>query len=202
MSGGQQRKRIGEYMMERGLLHREWIDPILEHAKANQIRFGEAAVALGYVTQKELREVLLQPYNRQAFFHLNPEYFPRVTLDLIPVEAVVKYGVLPLGFKRVFKWFRPVQRLNLGLLNPGRKDTLEWVAAHLSNVKAFKTFQVLPDEFLQTLELCYGVDRPALLEWGADQIDNNLMLYLQLERRKRPRAGMPATGSDPRQSGK
>ena len=45
MSGGQQRKRIGEFMMEKGLIHKEWIPPILDHAKANQIRFGEAAVA-------------------------------------------------------------------------------------------------------------------------------------------------------------
>jgi hypothetical protein len=188
MSGGQQRKRIGEFMMERGLLHREWIDPILDHARSKNIRFGEAAVALGYVTEKELRQILVQPYHRQLFFHLNPEYFPRVTQDLIPVEDVVRYGVLPLGFKREFQWFRSVQRLNLGLLNPGRKDTLEWVRTHLGTVKAFKTFQILPEEFLKTLELCFGVDRSVLLEWGPDQIDGNLMLYLQLERRKRPRS--------------
>lgn len=192
MSGGQQRKRIGEFMMEKGLLLKEWIDPILEHSKANDVRFGESAVALGYVSEKELRQILVQPFNRQLVFHLNPEYFPSVTQDLIPIEAVVKYGVLPLGFKREFKWFRTVKRLNLGLLNPGRKDTMEWVESHLGTVKSFKTFQVLPDEFLQTLELCYGVDRPALLEWSADQIDNNLMLYLQLERRKRPRVAQEA----------
>jgi hypothetical protein len=188
MSGGQQRKRIGEFMMEKGLLHREWIQPILDHSKAKGIRFGEAAVAMGFVTEKELRQVLVQPYKDQFIFHLDPNFFPRVTQDLIAVEDVVRYGVLPLGFKREFKWFKPVARLNLGLLNVERRETLEWVRAHAGNVKAFKTFQVLPDEFLQTLELCYGVGRSTLLEWGADQIDNNLMLYLQLERRKRPRA--------------
>jgi hypothetical protein len=192
MSGGQQRKRIGEFMMEKGLLHREWIQPILDFSKANKIRFGEAAVAMGFVTEKELRQVLLQPYKDQFIFHLDPNFFPQVTQNLFTPEEIVRYGVLPLGYKREFRWFRPVARLNLGLLNVERRETVDWVRSQVRNVKSFKTFQVLPEEFLQTLELCYGIDRSTLLEWSADQIDNNLMLYLQLERRKRPRVAPAA----------
>ncbi len=185
MSGATQRKRIGDFMMEKGLIHRDWIEPILNYSKANQVRFGEAAVALGYVTEKDLRQVLLQPYNNQLFFHLNPQFFPRVTRDLIPIEVIIRQGILPLGFKQEFHWFRSRKRLNLGVLSAERGQPA--LQELFPNVKTFKSFQVLPEEFLQTLELCYEVDRGKLLELSADQIDVSLALYLQLERRKRPR---------------
>ena len=187
MSGGARPKRIGEFMMEKGLLHREWINPIIKYSKENGMRFGEAAVALGYVTENQLRDVLAQPYKKQVIFHLNPQFFPRVTQDLIPLDVVVRYGILPLGVKNEWKWFRAEPRLNLGVLNIERQDGVEWVRSRAENVNSFKTFQVLPDEFLQTLDLCYGVGRAAMMEKKADQIDMNLSLYLQLERRKRPR---------------
>lgn len=186
--GGTQRKRIGEFMMEKGLIHKDWIAPILEHAKANDLRFGEAAVALGYVTDQELRQVLLQPFGNQKVFHLDPNFIPSVTADLVPLDAMVRLGIIPLGFKNEFHWFRSRPRLNLGVLNEDRQEVLDWAGANLRNVKAFKTFQVLPDEFLQTLELCYGINRSALLDLGPEQIDVSLALYLQLERRKGPRA--------------
>ncbi len=187
MSGGTQRKRIGEFMMEKGLIHRDWIQPILEHAKVANLRFGEAAVALGYVTEKDLRQVLLQPFGNQKVFHLDPNFIPSVTADLVPLDAMVRLGIIPLGFKNEFHWFRTRRRLNLGVLNENRREVLDWATTQLSNVKAFKTFQVLPDEFLQTLELCYGIERSSLLGLGPEQIDVNLALYLQLERRKGPR---------------
>jgi hypothetical protein len=194
MSGGQQRKRIGEFMMEKGLILREWIAPILEYSKVNGVRFGEAAVALGYVTDKELREILVQPYKKQVFFHLDPAFFPQSSREMIPVAAIIQYGVLPLGFKNETHWFRTRRRLNLGVLNPQDTVAIETVKRqHLETVKAFKTFQVLPEEFLQTLELCYGVERSTLLDLGPEQICQNLMLYLQLERRKRSRPAQPAT---------
>lgn len=184
MSGATQRKRIGDFMMEKGLIHGDWINAILEHSKANHVRFGEAAVALGYVTEKQLRQVLVQPYKNQVLFQLKPEFFPRVTQDLIPVDVIVREGMLPLGYKSEFHWFRTRKRLNLGVLNLEKPTGQSWVKAHLTTVKAFKSFQILPEEFLQTLKLCYGVDRSTLLDLSADQIDVNLALYLQLERRK------------------
>jgi hypothetical protein len=187
MSGATQKKRIGEFMMEKGLIHREWVQPILDYSKAHSIRFGEAAVAMGYITERELRQVLIQPYQNQLFFHLDPQFFPMNTRELIPLKEIVRLGVLPLGVKSESHWFRKRSRLNLGVLNLTKTEALDWVKGHLKNVKSFKTFQVLPEEFLQTLELCYGVDRAELLKLETEQVDMNLGLYLQLERRRRPR---------------
>lgn len=184
MSGGTQRKRIGEFMMEKGLIHRDWIAPILEYSKSNGLRFGESAVALGYVSEKELRQVLLEPFGSQKVFRLNPNFIPQVTADLVPLDVMIRLGLIPLGFKNEFHWFRSRPRLNLGVLRTSTREITDWVTDNLRNVKSFKTFQILPDEFLQTLELCYGIDRSSLLALGPEQIDVNLALYLQLERRK------------------
>lgn len=188
MSGATQRKKIGDVMVERGLIRREWVDDILAHSKEENVRFGEAAVALGFITEDELRNVLLQPYKNQTYFELEPQYFPRVTQDLFSMQEILKFGILPLGYKSEFHWFRTRKRLNLGMLNPNRFDALAWVKEHSPTVKAFKTFQVLPDQFLVTLEQVYGVKKEELMSQSADALDENLTLYLQLERRNRRRA--------------
>lgn len=170
-------------MMEKGLIHKDWIEPILEYSKLTGLRFGESAVALGYVTEKELYQVLEQPYKNQIFFRLNPHFFPRVTQDLFPIDVIVREGLLPLGYKSEFHWFRTRKRLNVGVLNMEKASAQTWLNTQTDSVKAFKTYQILPEEFLQTLELCYGVERSTLLGLEADRIDVNLALYLQLERR-------------------
>jgi len=179
-----QRKKIGDVMIERGLIRREWVQEILDYAKNEGVRFGEAAVALGLLTEEELRVILLQPYKNETFFHLEPQYFPLVTKDLFTPEQVVKFGVLPLGYKTEMRWFRPVKRLNLGMLNPARESR---VSEQIPNVKYFKIFQVLPDQFIATLEQHYGVKKGDLFNLGPESLDENLSLYLQLERRQRPR---------------
>ncbi|MBC7385367.1 MAG: hypothetical protein H7301_04275 [Cryobacterium sp.] len=184
MSGANRPKRMGEFMMEKGLLHADWIDPIMEHARENGLRFGDSAVKLGYVTEAQLREVVAEPYHQQEIFHLDPQFFPKSTENLIPLEIVLRLGVLPLGMKKEWTWFRTVARLNLGLLNVKDSEAKGWVEHAIPNVKAIKTFQLLPEEFLQTVELCYGVERSTLLEKKPEQLDLNLSLYLQLERRK------------------
>lgn len=188
MSGVTQRKKIGDVMVEKGLIRREWVDEVLEFSKKQNMLFGESAVALGLITEQDLRRVLLQPYKNETFFHIDPAYYPRVTQDLFPVEQMVKYGILPLGFKSEFHWFKTRQRLNLGMLNPKRSEALEWVRNQAETVKAFKTFQILPDEFLLTLEQHYGVRKEELRTQAVDTLDENLTLYLQLERRNKPRA--------------
>ena len=182
-----QRKKIGDVMIERGLIRREWVTEILEHAKNEGVRFGEAAVSLGYLTEEELRVILLQPYKNETFFQLEPEYFPSVTKDLFTKDQILRHGVLPLGYKSEFRWFRSVQRLNIGMLNPARTKSLDWVRQQIPNVKSFKTFQILPDQFLATLEQHYGVGKASLMGMGPENLDENLTLYLQLERRQRPR---------------
>lgn len=179
-----QRKKIGDVMLERGLIRREWVQEILDFAKLEGVRFGEAAVSLGYLTEEELRVILLQPYKNETFFHLEPQYFPAITKDVLTREQILKFGALPLGYKTEMSWFRPVKRLNLGMLNPA-KDRV--VSEQIPNVKSFKIFQVLPDQFLTTLEQHYGVKRADLMNQGPEKLDENLTLYLQLERRQRPR---------------
>ena len=105
------------------------------------------------------------------------------------------------GMKLPWRWVRPGDGWSDGAEDPEynrpvrhphgysaehleREDGLNWVKNKLPTVKAFKTFQVLPEEFLQTLELCYGIDRAAVMQKKADQVDLNLSLYLQLEKRK------------------
>lgn len=179
-----QRKRIGDFMVQKGLIRREWVDRILEYAKKENLRFGEATVALGYVKREDLERVLKSRYRNEEFFHVDPAFFPQTTKSVLPLEVILREGVLPLGSKKTFHWFRPVTRLNLGMLNPARAfDAKAWIGDGALKSVEPKKYQLLPDEFLRVLIDVYGQTVEGLLKRETGEIEEGLMLYLQLDKR-------------------
>lgn len=59
VSGG---SRLGDILIERQHLTREDVQRILEYQRTQGIRFGDAAVALGMLTEQELRSAIAQQY--------------------------------------------------------------------------------------------------------------------------------------------
>ena len=109
--------RIGEFLVSKKILTPQQVDRILEYSKMRGLRFGEAGLELGYLSREAFIQVF-GPNFEVDFFHLNPNYFPELTKDLIPLEMVLRYGVLPLGFKSEFGFFRRRKHVNLGFLSP------------------------------------------------------------------------------------
>jgi hypothetical protein len=114
------RKRIGDIFIEKGLIDSAQLEEILVYGKKNGLRFGDAALALGLIDTQKLSKVF-GPTNHADFFYLDPIYFPYVTKSLFESKFMLRYGLLPLGFKHNWTGQSPTKSLNLGLLNPDNK---------------------------------------------------------------------------------
>ncbi len=172
------RKRIGEYLVERGILKPDQVDQIVAFGQSTGQRFGEAGIELGLLTRDHLIKAFGQNYHID-FFHLQPEYFPQVTKSLLAPDLIVSHGVLCLGFKTVPGLFRSRKLLNLGLLDPSRKKSVEAateVASQSAGVVGVKTYLLLAPQFVSVLEQVYGLGADKILKFP--EIDPLLKMYL------------------------
>lgn len=181
-----ERKKIGDVLIERGLIRKEWVEEILQNSRTKALRFGESAIDLGYVKKEAIEAVLSEPYQKEFIFHLEALYYPRATKDLIPLDQIVRWGILPLGFKSEFHWFRSRKRLNVGLVNcTQRKADQKEIEAELESEYPLKFYSILPDEYLMILDSVYGLKKDALLGPNSN-LHEIVQIYLQLESGKPP----------------
>jgi hypothetical protein len=108
------RVRIGELLLQAGLIDRFQLDSAIGHQKRWGGRLGAALVKLGFVSE----EALVRALSRQLGFpaaNLEGKRIAPEVLELIPLELAEKYGCIPLFVKR--EGGRSV--LHLGLCDPG-----------------------------------------------------------------------------------
>lgn len=179
------RKRIGEFLVDKGVLNTQQVDRILKHSESTGLRFGEAGMELGLLDRDSMVRVF-GPSFRVDFFHLDPDYFPKVTAGLIPVDLLIGWGALPLGFKTEYRFFRARKMMNIGLLNPERREeVLEGIRSHLESTSGvpglagFKVYLILADQFLDVMESVYGISEERIRDRAVDRIDGTLELFLQ-----------------------
>lgn len=91
-----QYKRIGEMLLEAGLLTQEELDHALQTKLGTTLRFGEILTALGYVTEDEITNCLADQYGyRVAKLELiEPE---RAALEVVPSITALSGLVLPIS---------------------------------------------------------------------------------------------------------
>lgn len=178
------RKRIGEFLVEKGVLNPGQVDQVVEYAQRNGLRFGRAAVEMGLITDAQLIRIFGPRYTID-FFHLDPRYFPEATRDLLTPEQMIQYGAVPLGFKTGYRLFRSHKMLNMGFLNPARTEAITEVEraakARLgeNSFRGLKIFLVLSDQFLDVLEKVYGVSEADIRSRDASRVDDTLQMFLE-----------------------
>jgi hypothetical protein len=89
--------------------------------------------------------------------------------------------VLPLGYKSEWGFFKRGKVLNLGMLDPGRKDAIVAAQKEASlegNATSTRIFLVLADQFLDVLQSVYGLSADDLAARSPDQLDPTLGLFL------------------------
>lgn len=108
-----------------------------------------------------LREKGFLKNHSEDFFHLDPHYFPESTKNLFSTDFIVKNGMLPLGFKTVYKMFRKKKILNLGMLHPEKKEILKEVESICKENLAdqsfggVKIYLIERSEFMEILKTVY-----------------------------------------------
>jgi type IV pilus assembly protein PilB len=113
--------RIGELLVQQGLITGEQLSKALDESRRSGIRVGVSLVKLGYVEENDLTRVLARQYSVPAVDLERVKLDPRV-LRIIPAEVALKHLVLPLR--------RSGRTLTVAMANPtdlGVLDDLKFI---------------------------------------------------------------------------
>jgi type IV pilus assembly protein PilB len=89
-------KRLGETMVEMGILKAAEIDKGLAYAKTKGLRIGEALIDMRLATEAQVYKALAQQHNME-YFDLDKNSIPPNAVNLIPDDLMKKYIIVPLG---------------------------------------------------------------------------------------------------------
>jgi protein-tyrosine kinase len=127
-------RALGSILIEQGLLKAQDIDDIQRLAAANGLRFGEAALQLGLLTQRDVDVAIAQQFNYPTV--------PRGGKNGVADDVVAAYLpqselIEPLRALRSqlsLRW--ETDHKILAITSPGRAEGRSWLAANLATVFA------------------------------------------------------------------
>ena len=90
-----QKKRIGEVLIDQGLITQEQLMAGLEEQKISKIQLGKCLVKLGYLSENKLVDVLSAQLDIQHVL-LDNFNFNRALIRLVPEDMAKRYKVIPL----------------------------------------------------------------------------------------------------------
>ena len=176
------KKRIGDFFLDQGFIDEPQLEEILKHSKEKNLRFGEAAMDLGLVSTDDMVE-LFGPDFRIDLFQLDPNYFPEATKDLFEKEDLIKLGFLPLGLKTVYRFFRAKRALNIGMIEPSSKESLEKIKAlaekKIDRFEEIKTYLILPEQFIRVFQKVYDFSDQKIRELPPKDVHERVQLFME-----------------------
>ena len=90
-----QKKRIGEVLIDQGLITSDQLNAGLEEQKRSKIQLGQCLVKLGFISEDKLVDVLSAQLDIQHVV-LDNFNFNRALVQLVPEEMARRYKVIPL----------------------------------------------------------------------------------------------------------
>jgi len=91
-----QQKKLGEVLVEWGIISPKEVNKALDHAKAKGLRIGEALVDLKLCSESNVYKALASQHNME-YVELDRSSVPSNAVALIPEDLMRKYLILPLG---------------------------------------------------------------------------------------------------------
>src|SRR5438477_7269364 len=91
-----QQKRLGEILVEWGIISAAEVARALEHAKSKNLRIGEALIDLKLASESNVYKALAQQHNLE-YIDLDKSSVPPGLVNAIPDALMRKYLILPLG---------------------------------------------------------------------------------------------------------
>src|SRR3954468_20888364 len=91
-------KRLGELLVEWGVINPKQVQSALDHAKAKGLRVGEALMDLKLCSESQVFKGLATQ-NNMEYIDLGRADLPPNPTGLIPEDLIRKYIILPLGME-------------------------------------------------------------------------------------------------------
>jgi type IV pilus assembly protein PilB len=93
-TGPRKRKRLGEFLVEAGLIDNKVLDKALELQKINKRKLGQILIDMGVADDDIIAKTLSRQLNI-PLVHLKGLEIPREVLSLVPPEMVENYLLIP-----------------------------------------------------------------------------------------------------------
>ena len=165
-----QRKRLGEILVDWGVVTAAAVDDALRHAQDNHVRIGEALVALGLADEEDVTKALASQYDME-YVDLDRNVVVPSEMHLIPDELIRKHLVLPLGHedgKLKVIITDPLDLETLDLLHFRLNTELETCLASRTKVRSFIDQFVRSDVSID--EVVHHIEQDA---GGLDALNEN-----------------------------
>jgi protein-tyrosine kinase len=129
-------RAIGTILIEQGRLNSQDVEEIQRFANAHGVRFGEAAVQLKRITERDIESAIAQQYNYPILARGGES---GVADDVIAAYMPQSDAVEPLRALRsqiILRWFNNASRRVLAVTSAERGDGRSWLAANLATMFA------------------------------------------------------------------
>jgi protein-tyrosine kinase len=129
-------RAIGAILVEQGRLHSQDVEEIQRFANSHGVRFGEAAVQLKRITERDIESAIAQQYNYPVLARGGEG---GVADDAIAAYMPQSDAVEPLRALRsqiILRWFNGASRRVLAVTSAERGDGRSWLAANLATMFA------------------------------------------------------------------
>jgi chain length determinant protein tyrosine kinase EpsG len=129
-------RAIGTILIEQGRLNSQDVEEIQRFAHAHGVRFGEAAVQLKRITERDIESAIAQQYNYPILARGGES---GVADDVIAAYMPQSDVVEPLRALRsqiILRWFNNASRRVLAVTSAERGDGRSWLAANLATMFA------------------------------------------------------------------
>jgi protein-tyrosine kinase len=129
-------RAIGTILIEQGRLNSQDVEEIQRFANAHGVRFGEAAVQLKRITERDIESAIAQQYNYPILARGGES---GVADDVIAAYMPQSDVVEPLRALRsqiILRWFNNASRRVLAVTSAERGDGRSWLAANLATMFA------------------------------------------------------------------
>jgi protein-tyrosine kinase len=125
-------RRIGSILAEEGKLGAGDIDRVMELQRANGLRFGEAALRLGLVTEDDLRCAVAKQYDLPHLLPGNESLSNELVVAYEPFHPRAE-ELRALRTQLLMRWSKAGRR-TLAIVSPGAGEGRSYVAANLAVV--------------------------------------------------------------------
>ena len=129
-------RAIGTILIEQGRLNSQDVEEIQRFANTHGVRFGEAAVQLKRITERDIESAIAQQYNYPILARGGES---GVAEDVIAAYMPQSEAVEPLRALRsqiILRWFNNATRRVLAVTSAERGDGRSWLAANLATMFA------------------------------------------------------------------
>ena len=127
-------RSIGAILVDSGHLSAENAEKIIHHQKQHGLRFGDAAIKLGMVSEEDIRFALAQQFDYPYLASNDANLGSELVAAYKPFSPIVEQ-LRALRSQLMLRWFdSDEKRKTLAIVSPGRGEGRSFIAANLAIV--------------------------------------------------------------------